>query len=194
MQCASTSTYPENLGSGGLFAAELGGRVCLFFCLSVCLSVTLRCQAQKAQTVCIRIELGRNGHKPPGHFQFSFQFSFSFSFQFQFYSKRRHILLQRQQAIEPFQFSLILVKSRDVNFFCHQWAILPYALSPSRRLPYYSYRMCVRVRVPVLQTQPIFLRSRVSSFRYEVSWSAAGPDRFSFISHTFCVTATSTQR
>ena len=32
MQCASTSTYPENLGSGGLLPAELRGRVCLFVC------------------------------------------------------------------------------------------------------------------------------------------------------------------
>jgi len=31
MSGASTSTYPENLGSGGLIPAELGGRVCLFF-------------------------------------------------------------------------------------------------------------------------------------------------------------------
>jgi len=34
MYCASTSTYPENLGSGGLLPAELRGRVCLF-CLHV---------------------------------------------------------------------------------------------------------------------------------------------------------------
>ena len=106
MQCASTSTYPENLWSGGLLPAELGGRVCLFVCLVFCLSVTLRCQAQKVQTVRIRIELGGNGHKPRGQFQLSF--SFSFSFQFQFYNKRRHILLQRQQTIEPFQFSFVL--------------------------------------------------------------------------------------
>ena len=31
MSGASSSTYPENLGSGGLLPAELGGRVCLFF-------------------------------------------------------------------------------------------------------------------------------------------------------------------
>ena len=37
----------------------------LFF-VFFCLSVTLRCQAQKAWTVRIRIELGGNGHKHPG--------------------------------------------------------------------------------------------------------------------------------
>jgi len=31
MSGASTSTYPENLGSGGLIPTELRGRVCLFF-------------------------------------------------------------------------------------------------------------------------------------------------------------------
>jgi len=31
VKCASTSTYPENLGSGGLLPAEQGGRICLFF-------------------------------------------------------------------------------------------------------------------------------------------------------------------
>ena len=30
MSGASTSTYPENLGSGGQLPAELRGRVCLF--------------------------------------------------------------------------------------------------------------------------------------------------------------------
>jgi len=30
MSGASSSTYPENLGSGGLLPAELGGRVSLF--------------------------------------------------------------------------------------------------------------------------------------------------------------------
>jgi len=30
MSGASTSTYPENLGNGGLIPAELRGRVCLF--------------------------------------------------------------------------------------------------------------------------------------------------------------------
>jgi len=34
MSGASTSTYPENLGSGGLIPAELRDRVCLF--LFVC--------------------------------------------------------------------------------------------------------------------------------------------------------------
>jgi len=42
MSGASTSTYPENLGSGGQLPAELVGRVCLFVCF-FCLSVTLRC-------------------------------------------------------------------------------------------------------------------------------------------------------
>jgi len=41
MSGASTSTYPENLGSGGLIPAKLRGRVCLFcfFCRFVCLFV-----------------------------------------------------------------------------------------------------------------------------------------------------------
>jgi len=41
MSGASTSTYPENLGSGGQLPAELRGRVCLFlvFFLSVFLFV-----------------------------------------------------------------------------------------------------------------------------------------------------------
>ena len=82
----------------------------------VFLSVMLRCQAQKVQTVRIRTELGGNGHKDPGQFQLSFQFSFSFSFSFQFsfYNKRRHILLQRQQAIEPFQLLKLVLLSLHV--------------------------------------------------------------------------------
>jgi len=39
MSGASTSTYPENLGSGGLLPEELRGRVCLFVCLFVCFFV-----------------------------------------------------------------------------------------------------------------------------------------------------------
>jgi len=31
MSGASTSTYPENLGSGGLLPAELRDRICLFY-------------------------------------------------------------------------------------------------------------------------------------------------------------------
>ena len=79
MQCASTSTYPENLGRGGLLPAELGGRICLFFVvLFVCLSITLRRQAQKAQTVRISIELGGNGRKHPDNFSYRSNFRFSY--------------------------------------------------------------------------------------------------------------------
>ena len=113
MQCASTSTYPENLGSG-VYSPRSYGAEFVFFCLSV----TLRCQAQKAQTVRIRIELGRNGHKSPGQFQFSFQF----------YNKRRHILLQRQQAIEPFQLLLLSI-NQSVNQSSNQIYTAPYVAS-----------------------------------------------------------------
>ena len=82
MSGASTSTYPENLVSGGQLPAELRGRVCLF--LSVFFLFVRHAparstvyghqqgkhrsfQAQKAQTVRICIEIGGgDGHKPPG--------------------------------------------------------------------------------------------------------------------------------
>ena len=41
MSGSSTSTYPENLGSGGPLPAELRGRVCLFFVFYVAAKATL---------------------------------------------------------------------------------------------------------------------------------------------------------
>ena len=66
MYCASTSTYPENLGSGGLLPAELGGRVCLFV-FFVCPS-RYNARHRKPRRCVLRIELGGNGHKHPGQF------------------------------------------------------------------------------------------------------------------------------
>ena len=73
MSGASTSTYPENLGSGGQLPAELRGRVCLFlfffvcqfFCLSFfCLSVTLRCWHRKPRRCVYALHLGGTGISP----------------------------------------------------------------------------------------------------------------------------------
>ena len=71
MSGASTSTYPENLGSGGQLPAEQRGRVCLFlFFLYVFLFVrhATTLGTESPDGAYIRIELGGNGHKAPGQF------------------------------------------------------------------------------------------------------------------------------
>ena len=72
MQCASTSTYPENLGSGGLLPAELGGRVCRF--LSVFLSVfcpsRYDARHRKPRRFVHALNLGGTGIRPPDSFSF----------------------------------------------------------------------------------------------------------------------------
>ena len=60
MYCASTSTYPENLGSGGLLPAELGGRVCLFFCPSL-----YDARHRKPRLCVYALNLGGTGISPP---------------------------------------------------------------------------------------------------------------------------------
>ena len=69
MSGASTSTYPENLGSGGQLPAELRDRVSLFLyvCLFVCSS---RYDARHNGIIRIRIELGGTGISPPDSFSF----------------------------------------------------------------------------------------------------------------------------
>jgi len=80
---ASTSTYLDNFGAGGLLPAELRGRVCLFLSVFVCLSVTLllgqlymatsrvnidRARHRKPRQCVYALNLGGNRHKPPGLF------------------------------------------------------------------------------------------------------------------------------
>jgi len=65
MSGASTSTYPEKLGSEGLIPAELRGRVCLF--LFVCPS-RYDARHRKPRRFVYALDLGGNGHKPPGQF------------------------------------------------------------------------------------------------------------------------------
>ena len=78
MSGASTSTYPENLGNGGLLAAELRGRVSLFFffCMFVCPS-RYDARHRKPTRFVYALNLGVTGisppdKSPPGQFSFSF--------------------------------------------------------------------------------------------------------------------------
>ena len=66
---ASTSTYHENLGSGGLLPAELRGRVCLFVCF---LSVTLLLgQLYTATTATTRVNIDHARHRKPRRFVYA---------------------------------------------------------------------------------------------------------------------------
>ena len=67
MSGASTSTYPENLGSGGLIPAELRGRVCLFlfFCPS-----RYEARHRKPRRCVYALNLGGTGISPPDSFSF----------------------------------------------------------------------------------------------------------------------------
>ena len=64
MSGASTSTYPENLASGGNSPGNYGAEF-LFF-LSVRHAKMLGTESLDGVYICIA--LGGNGHKPPGQF------------------------------------------------------------------------------------------------------------------------------
>ena len=75
---ASTSTYPENLGSGGQLPAELRGRVCLFclfFCMFVCPS-HYDARHRKPRWCVFALNLGGTGISPPDSFSFRSSFRF----------------------------------------------------------------------------------------------------------------------
>ena len=84
MSGASTSTYPENLGSGGQLPAKLRGRVCRFFVfLSVCLFVSLfvcpsryDARHRKPRRCVYALNLGGTGISPPDTFSFRSSFRF----------------------------------------------------------------------------------------------------------------------
>ena len=67
MSGASSSTYPENLGSGGQLSAELGGRVCLFLFFFVRHATLLGTESPDGSY--IRIELGGTDIRPQDSFQ-----------------------------------------------------------------------------------------------------------------------------
>ena len=75
MQCASISTYPENLGSGGLLPAELGGRVCLFVCPS-----RYDARHRKPRRFVYALNLGGTGISPPDSYSYRSNFRFRSSF------------------------------------------------------------------------------------------------------------------
>jgi len=81
MSGASTSTYPENLGSGGL-PAELRGRVCLF--LSVCFFCPSRYDTghRKPRQCVYVLNLGGTGIRPPDSFSYRSNFRLRSSFRF----------------------------------------------------------------------------------------------------------------
>jgi len=73
MSGASTSTYPENLGSGGQLPAELGGRVC-FFCF-FCPSRYVARHRKPRRCVYV-LYLGETGIGPPDSFSYRSNFRF----------------------------------------------------------------------------------------------------------------------
>ena len=77
MSGASTSTYPENLGSGGLLPAELRGRVCpfclFFFVFFVC-SSRYDARHRKPRRCVYALNLGGTGISPPDSFSFRSNF------------------------------------------------------------------------------------------------------------------------
>jgi len=72
MSGASTSTYPENLGSGGQLPAELWGRVCLFF---VCPS-RYDARHRKPRWCIYALNLRGTGISPPDSFSYRSSFRF----------------------------------------------------------------------------------------------------------------------
>jgi len=82
MSGASTSTYPENLGSGGQLPAELRGRVCLFVFL-VCPSRYVARHRKPRRCVYV-LNLGGTGIKRPPD-----SFSYRSNFRFRFHSRFR---------------------------------------------------------------------------------------------------------
>jgi len=75
MSGASASTYPENLGSGGLIPAELHGRVCLFFCPS-----RYDARHRKPRRCVYALNLGGMGISPLDSFSFRSSFRSCFRF------------------------------------------------------------------------------------------------------------------
>ena len=74
MSGASSSTYPENFGSGGQLPAELRGRVCLF--LSVfCPSRYVDRHREPRRCVYV-LNLGGTGIGPPDSFSYRSSFRF----------------------------------------------------------------------------------------------------------------------
>jgi len=78
MSCASTSTYPENLGSGGQLPAELRGRVCLvlfflFVRFFVCPS-RYDARHRKPRRCVYALNLGGTGISPPDNFSYRSNF------------------------------------------------------------------------------------------------------------------------
>ena len=63
MSCASTSTYPQNLGSVGLLIAELRGRVCLFLFVGFCPS-RYDSRHRKPRRCVYALKLGGTGISP----------------------------------------------------------------------------------------------------------------------------------
>ena len=71
MQCASTSTYPENLGSGGQLPAELRDRVCRFFVFLFVCPLRYDARHRKPRRFVYALNLGGMGisfpdKNPPG--------------------------------------------------------------------------------------------------------------------------------
>jgi len=79
MSGASTSTYPENLGSGGQLPAELRGRVCLFLFFFVCPSRYVARHRKPRRCVYV-LNLGGTGIGPPDNFSYRSNFRFRSSF------------------------------------------------------------------------------------------------------------------
>ena len=76
MSGASTCTYTENLGSGGLLPAELRGRVGLFcFFLFFCPS-RYDARHRKPRRFVYALNLGETGISPPDSFSFRSSFRF----------------------------------------------------------------------------------------------------------------------
>jgi len=71
MSGASTSTYPENLGSGGQLPAELRGRVSLF-----CLFVRHATLHRKPRRCVYVLNLGGTGIRPTESFSYRSSFRF----------------------------------------------------------------------------------------------------------------------
>ena len=74
MSGASSSTYPENLGSGGQLPAELGGRVCLFlvfFCPSRYVA-----RHRKPRRCVYVLNLGGTDIRPQDSFSYRSNFRF----------------------------------------------------------------------------------------------------------------------
>ena len=101
MSGASTSTYPENLGSWGQLPAELRGRVCFFVCFFVCPSRYVARHGKPRQCVYV-LNLGGTGIRPPDSFSYLSNFRFRSSFRsrsnFRFRSNFRSSFRSRSRS------------------------------------------------------------------------------------------------